>query len=63
MQRRHFFSSLAAAMSGWSLFRTFPAAARNLRELKDDPRFWSFVREQFVFPPGYTYLNLSLIHI
>lgn len=56
MERRHFLSALTAACT-WALSPHTRIDARTLTDLKNDPRFWAFVRKQFVFPEGYTYLN------
>lgn len=66
MQRRKFFKSLGIAAGSLAFFqeifgspREVMAALRAKTESGDagDPRYWEFVREQFLLPEEYAYMN------
>ncbi|MBN2417261.1 aminotransferase class V-fold PLP-dependent enzyme [bacterium] len=58
MKRRHFLRNTALLLAGSGRLAAATLSARRLRAVPpDDPRFWALVRNQFLFPDNYTYLN------
>jgi len=63
MKRRHFINSISTVAGGLlfgGLNQVFasPQIMNNyLKDVKDDEEFWKIIREQFIFPDDYIYLN------